>query len=100
MSLRSIEKRYEIQKKVVQNQITEIENLKKQISELEIDNCKKDEIIDSISVIRDDLVNTVEDLKNKREEYDKLIDELQKMKTVMNRTVFKGRWKLIKMLLK
>lgn len=91
---------HEAQKKVILAQIEKIGKLKKQISDLEIDNQKKDAIINSITDIREELENTVEDLKEKREEYEKLIDELQQMKKVMNQTVFKGRWKLIKILLK
>lgn len=100
MSLHSIERKYESQKRIVKNQMDEIEHLKNQVLVLKIDGEEKDRIINSISALREDLLSTVEVLKKKREEYDKLICELQQMKAVMNRTVFNGKWRLIKLLLK
>lgn len=42
----------------------------------------------------------VEDLKSKGEVYDKLVGELTEMKKIMNEEVFKGRWNIIRFLLK
>ena len=39
-------------------------------------------------------------IKDKRKEYDELIEELRNMKKVMNQTVYKGRWRLVKLLIK
>lgn len=93
------EKKYETQKKIVLRQLDEIEHLKSAISDLEIDSEKRTELIESITDIRTELYEVIDDLNEKREEYARLIEDLRQMKMVMNKTVFKGRWKLIKLLL-
>lgn len=93
-------KKYETQKKIVLRQLDEIEKLKSSISELEIDSEKRTELIDSITDIRTELYEVIDDLSEKREEYTRLIEDLRQMKMVMNQTVFKGKWKLIKLLLR
>ena len=100
MSRRSIEQKYVTQKKLVVRQITEIEELKAKISELEIDCQKKDEIINSVDRLRIELDTVVSDLRAKHEEYNNLISEVREMRNAINRAMFGGRWKLIKLLLK
>lgn len=94
------EKKYETQKKIVLRQLDEIEKLKSSISELEIDSEKRTELIDSITDIRTELYEIIDDLSERREEYTRLIEDLRQMKMVMNQTVFKGKWRLIKLLLR
>lgn len=94
------EKKYETQKKIVLRQLDEIEKLKSSISELEIDSEKRTELIDSITDIRTELYEVIDDLSERREEYIRLIEDLRQMKMVMNQTVFKGKWRLIKLLLR
>lgn len=94
------EKKYETQKKIVLRQLDEIEKLKSSISELEIDSEKRTELIDSITDIRTKLYEVIDDLSERREEYTRLIEDLRQMKMVMNQTVFKGKWRLIKLLLR
>lgn len=94
------EKKYETQKKIVLRQLDEIEKLKFSISELEIDSEKRTELIDSITDIRTELYEVIDDLSERREEYTRLIEDLRQMKMVMNQTVFKGKWRLIKLLLR
>lgn len=94
------EKKYETQKKIVLRQLDEIEKLKYSISELEIDSEKRTELIDSITDIRTELYEVIDDLSERREEYTRLIEDLRQMKMVMNQTVFKGKWRLIKLLLR
>lgn len=94
------EKKYETQKKIVLRQLDEIEKLKSSISELEIDSEKRTKLIDSITDIRTELYEVIDDLSEKREEYTRLIEDLRQMKMVMNQTVFKGKWRLIKLLLR
>lgn len=94
------EKKYETQKKIVLRQLDEIEKLKSSISELEIDSEKRTELIDSITDIRTELYEVIDDLSERREEYTRLIEDLKQMKMVMNQTVFKGKWKLVKLLLR
>ena len=94
------EKKYETQKKIVLRQLDEIEKLKSSISELEIDSEKRTELIDSITDIRTELYEVIDDLNERRKEYTRLIEDLRQMKVVMNQTVFKGKWRLIKLLLR
>lgn len=94
------EKKYETQKKIVLRQLDEIEKLKSSISELEIDSEKRTELIDSITDIRTELYEVIDDLSERREEYTRLIEDLRQMKMVMNQTVFKGKWRLVKLLLR
>ena len=93
-------KKSNLKNHIIVRQVDKIDALKKKISELELDNSKKDELIYSINALRDDLVDTVNELKDKSNKYDELVTELMQMRNVMNRTVFKGRWKLIRFLLK
>lgn len=94
------EKKYETQKKIVLRQLDEIEKLESSISELEIDSEKRTELIDSITDIRTELYEVIDDLSERREEYTRLIQDLRQMKMVVNQTVFKGKWRLIKLLLR
>lgn len=94
------EKKYETQKKIILRQLDEIEKLESSISELEIDSEKRTELIDSITDIRTELYEVIDDLSERREEYTRLIQDLRQMKMVMNQTVFKGKWRLIKLLLR
>ena len=94
------EKKYETQKKIVLRQLDEIEKLKSSISEVEIDSEKRTELIDSITDIRTELYEVIDDLSERREEYTRLIEDLKQMKMVMNQTVFKGKWRLVKLLLR
>ena len=93
-------KKSDLKSQIILRQVDKIDSLQKKVSDLEIDNAKKDEIINSINALRDDLFTTVNELKGKGEKYDELIAELIQMRNVMNQTVFKGRWKLIRLLLK
>lgn len=86
--------------RIIKRQIDEIDSLKKKIADLEIDCKEKDEIIKSIDTLRVDFKETIDDIKRKGEAYDKLIDELTEMKKVMNEEVFKGRWNLVRLLIK
>ena len=93
-------KKSDTKSQIILRQVDKIDALQKNISDLKIDNTKKDEIINSISSLRNDLFTVVNELKDKSERYDELLVELIQMRSVMNQTVFKGRWKLIRLLLK
>ena len=90
----------DLKSRIISRQIDKINSLQKEISSLQIDNVKKTKLLNSINSLRDELFNTVNELKNKSNKYDELICELMQMINVMNQTVFKGRWKLIRLLLK
>ena len=97
---RSYEKKYEFQKKLTLKQSEEIKELEFKIEELE-NKCKeKDKIINSIESLRNELMENINGAKESREKYEDLVSELREMKKVMNQTVFKKKWKLIRFLMK
>ena len=93
-------KRDDLRDQIIQRKNNEIELLKDKISELEIEIEKKDELVKSVDPLRKELLETTNDLKAKKDEYNKIISELKEMKKIMNEEVFKGRWNLIKLLMK
>lgn len=93
-------KKFNSLEKTVLQKTQEIENLKKEINELKIESEKKDKLLSSIESLRLDLQNIVNTLKCKQNEYDALIDELKQMRKIINDIVFKGKWKLVKFLLR
>lgn len=100
MSEKSYKKRFEFQQKIVSRQSEQIEDLKSQIVKLKLELKEKDEIISSVTPLKEELAKEVSDIKGYKKEYKKLIDELRKMKEILNKTVYRGRWWLIKFLLK
>lgn len=97
---RNYKRDYEFQKKINEKQIKEIESLKLENEKLKTLCEEKDKIINSVEPMRREMTEYIGEIKEKRNEYYALIDELKTMKKVMNKTVFKGRWKLIKFLMK
>ena len=93
-------KRLEFKDQIIQRKNDEIESLKKTILDLKIEQDEKDNIIHSVDSIREEFKDIVNGLKDKEKEYDELIHDLRMMKNVMNQTVFKGRWKLVKFLIR
>lgn len=93
-------KKYETQKRIVAKQIEENESLKLEIEELEKECEKKDALINSIEPLRNELKQEIDEIRNYKEQYKKLIDEVREMKSMMNQKIFKGRWKLIRFLIR
>lgn len=93
-------KKSDVKNRMILNQIDKIDKLQKTISELEISCDEKDKVIESVNSLRDDLFAVINELKKKSEKYDILISDLMEMRKVMNQTVFKGRWRLVRWLLK
>ena len=100
MDEKRYKRRLEFQEKVIARQSDEIEELKLQIEKLKTECDLKDEIINSVGSLRTELKQHVSDVKKHKEEYVKLINELRKMKEIMNQEVYHGRWKLIRFLMK
>jgi DNA repair exonuclease SbcCD ATPase subunit len=86
--------------KIIKRQINEIESLKETISNLELDSKQKEDLMRSIEIAYSDLLEAVNELKRQRDKYEKLTKELVDMKNTMNIVVFKGKWKLIRWLMK
>ena len=94
------EKKIETQSKLIARQSEQINDLKSQIENLKMQCAKKDEAINSVSVLKEELIDNVKKAKQYTKEYKKLIEEVRKMKDVINVSVFKGRWRLVKFLIK
>lgn len=90
----------DLNNQIIQRKNDEIESLKDKISALEIDNSEKDEMIRSIESFRKEFEEIIADINVQRNEYRKLVSELFEMRKVMDQEVFKGRWRLIKLLMK
>ena len=97
---RNYKRDYEFQKKLNIKHEKEIELLRLENEELKVQCDKKDEIINSVDSLRVEMTQYVNAIKDKRKEYDELIEELRNMKKIMNQTVYKGRWRLVKLLIK
>lgn len=93
-------KRNQFQQKMISRQSEQIERLKNENKKLTLECQKKDELINSVTPLRNELQQNVNEVKKQKKEFNKLIQEMKKMKSIMNRTVFRGRWRLIKWLIK
>ena len=100
MNEKNYKKRLEFQQNMISRQSKQIEDLKSENEKLKLELQEKDKIINSVAHLRDELTKNVAESKKYKEEFKELVQELRKMKEIMNQTVFRGRWKLIKFLLK
>lgn len=90
----------DMQSRIIKRQRKEIERLKEEIASLQYECRMKDEMIESFDDARYDMKNAARDISSSRDEYARTVKELREMKRVMNQEVFKGRWFLIKLLMK
>lgn len=100
MIRKNYKRRYEYQQKIISRQTEEIEYLNSQIDKLKNQCEEKDKIINSVDSLREELTLNIDEVKKNKKEYSDLVKELREMKNVMNQTVFKGRWKLVRFLIK
>lgn len=99
--MRKRKKKYgKIKGGIIRHQMDEIKSLKAQINELNISCRQKDELISSIDHMQKDFAHIIDDLKCKKEEYNCLIREVREMRDALNREIYKGKWFIIKWLLK
>lgn len=94
------EKRLQFQQKMISRQSEQIDSLKLEIQELKNKIIEKDEIINSVTLLRNELTENVNQVKEYKKQYSVLIEELKKMKSIIDKDIYKGRWKLIKFLIK
>lgn len=100
MNENSYKKRLQFQSNMISRQSEQIDSLKTKIEKLELELLKKDEIINSVSSMREELIQNVAEVKKCKKQYKSLIEEVRKMKEILNQTIYKGRWRLIKFLIK
>lgn len=100
MNENKYKKKYELQKKLILRQSEQIDSLKLQIEVLNEELKEKNEIINSTYSLRNEFKKGIDDARKYKEEYVKLIKELRKMKEIINQEVYKGKWSLVKFLIK
>lgn len=100
MNEKRLNKKIELQKKLISRQAEQIESLNSQVAKLTLEIENRDNIINSVSSLKDDLIQKNKDIDKCKEKYRVLIDELRKMKEILNQEVYKGRWWLVKFLIK
>ena len=84
----------------LQRKEKEIESLKEQVLKLQNECNEKDKLLHSIDDMRKELESTIESLKEKSREYESLNEDLRQMRKVFDKTAFKGKWNIIKWLMK
>lgn len=100
MDEKKYEKKLEFKNKTISRQLKQIEDLELQLQKMKLEIEEKNKIINSVASLREELIQNVNESKKYKEESKGLLEELRKMKDVMNRTVFRGRWRLVKFLIK
>lgn len=100
MNEKKYQKRLDFQQQVISKKSEEIELLKAENAKLRLKIEEKDNVINSIEPMRNELAENIKEAKQYKEQSKELIQELRKMKEIMNVSVFKGRWRLIKFLMK
>lgn len=100
MNEKTYKKRLDFQQKMIARQSEEIENLKMVIEKLKVELEEKDNIIKAITPMKEELARNIAQIKEYKKQYKESIDELRKMKDIINQTVYKGRWNVIRFLMK
>lgn len=100
MNEKTYKKKLDFQSKTISRQSKQIEDLKLQNDKLKMEIQRKDELINSVIPLKEELAQNIEQAKLNKKEYVKLINEVRKMKEILNQSVYKGRWWLIRFLIK
>lgn len=100
MNEKKYKKRLELQQRMISRQSEQIESLNAEIVKLRLQIEEKDNVIRSIEPMRKELEDNIAEVKQYKNEYKSLIQELKKMKGIVNQEVYRGRWKVIKFLMK
>lgn len=85
---------------IIQHQADEIKSLKAQIDKLNIGCKEKDELINSVEHFQQEFTQILEELRDKKQEYEKILKEIKAMRDALNREVFKGKWSIVKWLIR
>ena len=93
MSLMNRENRY---KKVILMQAEEIKDLRNQVTELTKKLEEKDIALKSFEPIRQEFMDTMQELKDKHSEYMGLVAQLEEMKHGVDKAIYSGKWNKIK----
>lgn len=100
MNEKKFKNKIESQNKIILRQSEQIKTLNAQVAKLKLEIEKKDNIINSVAFLKDELIQKNKDIDKHREEYRVLINELRKMKEIFNQEIYKGKWWLVKLLIR
>lgn len=100
MNEKKYKNKIESQNKIISKQSERIEFQNEQIAKLKLEIEEKDNIINSVASLKNELIQNNKDISEYKEEYKKLINELRQMKEILNREVYNGRWWLVKLLIR
>jgi DNA repair exonuclease SbcCD ATPase subunit len=100
MNEKNYKRKLDFQQKLIARQSEQIESQKNEIDKLKLELKEKDKMIHSVDSLRNELSQNISEIKKYKEEYKILIDEVRKMKSIINQDVYKNRWWLIKFLIK
>lgn len=100
MNEKGYKKRLDFQQKMISRQSEQIEDLKLQIEKQKLELEEKDEIINSVAHLREELSQNVAESKKYKEKYERLVDEVKLMKDILDREIFNNRWWLVRLLAK
>lgn len=93
-------KKQDLKSRTIQRQANQIKDMQKEIDRLET-RCKEQEKeLGSMAYMHDEMASLISELREKVKEYNSYLDEIKKMKAVFNKDLFKGRWNLVKFLVK
>lgn len=99
--MKSRKKKYgAVKRSIIKSQADEIRRLKDKVAKLEEENKQKDDTIASVEPMSDMLQKEIDEVRGKKKEYDRIISDLKEMRNVFNKEVFKGRWNIIKFLMR
>lgn len=93
-------KKIDFQQKMILKQSEKIESLSAENARLRLEIEKKEELINSIAHLKEELIVKISEIDNQKSEYQKLIQKLKNMIKIINQEVYKGRWDLVKFLIK
>lgn len=99
--MKSIDKRrLESRNRTIRSQADNINKLREEIDKLSISLAEKDELIMSVDFLYNEINEALEEIKEERDRYRKLNADLLEMRKIMNKEVFRGRWNLIRLLMR
>lgn len=93
-------KEQDVKSKIIQKQADEIKFLEEEVANLKVMCEEKDKIINSISPLREELQSLIDEAKSKMSDYDAGVAEVKKMKKIFDEELYRGRWNLVKLLIK
>lgn len=96
MNEKKYERKLDIQQKKISYQSKQIEDLESLVQKLKLEIEEKNNVISSIEPMRKELAENIAEVKQYKNEYKSLIQELKKMKEIVNQEVYRGRWKIVR----